>query len=389
MYANGLFTSMKPLFLRFILLFCVAIVPGFAQEPTPGASSTPFTPATPPDQAASPVSSPSPASGSPGISIPSPSPAVEATPPTSAGTPGEEQKVARAEPAGAQEILTRLQIFLDQQNFCPGKIDGRGGEFTTKGLIHYQRSHGLPETGKVDASIPLDSVYPIYTTYALTAADMKSVGRVPAKPSEQAKLKYMAYRSVVEFLEERFHSDPNFLRKLNPKVKMDSLKVGDVVRVPNVAPFKLEDLREIGHMPDRPEFLNRTVLVSPKEKMLDVYDDKKLIAAFPITPGSTHLPAPPGVWMVVGIAELPWFRWDEMMLNHGQRSANFFNIPAGPRNPVGVIWIGLDRRGIGLHGTSTPETIGRSGSHGCIRLANWDAVRLANMLTNKITVTIE
>lgn len=298
-------------------------------------------------------------------------------------------KVARAEPVAAQELTTRLQIFLDQQNFGPGKIDGHWGEFTGKALRHYERAHKLPETNAPDSSIPLESVYPIYTSYQITEADAKTVNHPPNKPSEQAKMKYMGYHSLLEFLEERFHSDPNFLRKLNPGVKMDSLKPGDAVRVPNVAPFKLEECSEIAHLPDNPLFVNRTLYISPKDKMLDLYDGKALIAAFPITPGSVNLPAPPGVWMILGVAEMPWFRWDEMMLQHGKRSANFFNIPAGPRNPVGVIWIGLDKPGIGIHGTNTPETIGRSGSHGCIRLANWDAIRLSGMIASQMTVVIE
>lgn len=333
-----------------------------------------------------------------GWASPSPASSPAATPAPSAPLPIPEGgtqipeptlKIARAEPVGSQEIITRLQIFLDQQNFGPGKIDGRWGEFTGKGLVHYQRAHKLPETGRVDAAIPLESVYPIYTMYKLTPVDEKSVRPTPSKPAEQAKMKYMGYRSMLEFLEERFHCDPNFLRKLNPGVKMDNLKSGDTVRVPNVAPFRLEDCREIAHLPDQPQFLNRTLYISPKDKMLDLYDGKSLIAAFPITPGSTSLPAPPGVWMILGIAEMPWFRWDEMMLYHGKRSKDYFDIPAGPRNPVGVIWMALDKPGIGIHGTATPETIGRSGSHGCIRLANWDAIRLSGMVTSNMTVVIE
>jgi len=329
--------------------------------------------------------------GSPSLSpspSPIPAPMPPATPPRTA-TEEQTMTVARAEPAANQEIITRLQIFLDQQDFPGGKIDGRWGEFTGKALKHYQRAHGLPETGQPDPSIPLDSVYPIYTWYQLTETDAKSVRPAPSKPAEQAKVKYMGYSSLLEFLEERFHTDPNFLRKINRGVRMDDLKAGDTVRVPNVAPFKLEDCREIAHLPDNPAFLSRTIYISPKEKMLDLYDGKKLIAAFPITPGSVNLPAPPGVWMILGIAEMPWFRWDEMMLQHGKRSANFFNIPSGPRNPVGVIWMALDKPGIGMHGTNTPQTIGRSGSHGCIRLANWDAIRLAGMVTANMTVTIE
>ena len=115
----------------------------------------------------------------------------------------EEPRVARAGLVLDRDIQTQLQIFLDQQLFGPGKIDGRGGEFRTKALIRYQRAHGLPETGKPDANIPLESVYPVYTTYAIQESDMKFVGEAPTQPSEQAKKKYLPYESLLEFLTER------------------------------------------------------------------------------------------------------------------------------------------------------------------------------------------
>jgi lipoprotein-anchoring transpeptidase ErfK/SrfK len=90
----------------------------------------------------------------------------------------------------------------------------------------------------------------------------------------------------------------------------------------------------------------------------------------------------------VGIATMPWFRWDEAMLNHGERSENYYNLPPGPRNPVGIAWIGLNKIGIGIHGTNSPDTIGRAGSHGCIRLANWDAARVIDQVTDGMTVKI-
>jgi lipoprotein-anchoring transpeptidase ErfK/SrfK len=114
-----------------------------------------------------------------------------------------------------------------------------------------------------------------------------------------------------------------------------------------------------------------------------------VIAAFPITPGSDTLPSPPGNWSIIGIASMPNFRWDDGVLNHGKRTDKFFMLPSGPNNPVGVVWIGLSKPGIGMHGTNHPNTIGRAASHGCMRLANWDAVRLAHLVTKNMKVTIE
>lgn len=303
-----------------------------------------------------------------------------------AATPG--AAAAHAVPVGAREVVTRLQIFLDQQNFGPGIIDGRWGEFTGKALVHYARAHNLQVTPAIYDQLPLDTVYPIYTEYTITAEDEKTIGPLPTRPPEQAKMKRMPYPSLTEFLVERYHASPDFLKNLNPGKNLDRLQAGDVVRVPNVAPFKLEDIKE-RKLPDHPEFAARSIYISTREKMLDLYDGPRLIAAFPITPGSKMLPAPPGIWDIIGIVTLPQFRWDEEMLEHGRRSANAFEIPPGPRNPVGVLWAGLDKTGIGIHGTNTPETIGRAASHGCIRLANWDAIKFSTMVTTGMTVTIE
>ena len=119
--------------------------------------------------------------------------------------------------------------------------------------------------------------------------------------------------------------------------------------------------------------------------MLGVFEAEKLIAAYPVTVGSAHTTSPIGEWKVRGIAKLPRFRYDKEMLEHGERSGNFYMLPPGPRNPVGVMWIALNKKGIGIHGTNDPGSIGRAVSHGCIRLANWDVVRLATKIKRAIT----
>jgi lipoprotein-anchoring transpeptidase ErfK/SrfK len=325
----------------------------------------------------------------PDLRFPS-NPIAPSTPAPQESSSSNEPAVPRAEPVSAQEVLTRLQIFLDQRSFGPGKIDGRWGEFTAKALVRYQIANGQPPTGQIDTAMQqaLSKIFPIYTDYTLTADDLQKVGDVPSKPSEQAKKKAMLYRSAGEFLGERFHADPDFIAKLNKDKKLDSLKPGDVVRVPNVPEFKIEDVKEVGHIPVRAEFSKRVIKIDTRYRMLDVYDGDKIVCSYPITPGSTRLPAPIGTWKIVGIATLPWFRWDEAMLEHGFRSDNYFNIPPGPRNPVGILWMGLNKRGIGIHGTNSPNTIGRAASHGCIRLANWDAARVVNQVTEGMTVQI-
>jgi len=291
-------------------------------------------------------------------------------------------------PEPVDDIL-RLQIFLDTQLFGPGKIDGRLGEFTTKALKRYQHAQGLPET-EIDAhTLDLSSVPENYTTYAFRAEDRAFIGDLPSKPSAQSKRKYLPYDSVLEFLTERFHSSPDFLEFINRPLKLNSLKDGEVVKVPSVTPFRIEDLTEIAKLPEVPEYLTRVIKIDTREKLLGLWEGEKLLASLPITPGSGYLATPPGTWRIVGITQMPTFRWDQSMLNYGVRSTESYELPIGPNNPVGVMWIGLNRSGIGIHGTNSPQTIGRSSSHGCMRTANWDVVRLVPNITQGMTVIIE
>ena len=301
-------------------------------------------------------------------------------------TPKPTPKVLVALPNYSEETATRLQIFLDNSDFGPGKIDGEMGEFFRKALIHYKKAHDMPQTGAVDQWL-LDQVPETFTSYTIPPEAEKFVGPTSNKPSEQAKLKGLKYGSLLEFVAERFHSAEAFLRKLNPGANLDGLKPGDTVKVPNVLPFKIEDLHE-GFAATNPAFANRKVYIDTKERFLLIYDDKQLVAEFPITPGSTTLPAPIGLWKILGIATLPVFRHDEGVLNHGVKSSEFYDLPPGPNNPVGVLWMGLNKPHVGVHGTNNPETIGRAASHGCIRTANWDAARVKELVTVGNTVSI-
>ena len=109
-------------------------------------------------------------------------------------------------------------------------------------------------------------------------------------------------------------------------------------------------------------------------------EGEKLVATYPVTVGTAHTASPIGEWKVRGIAKMPTFRWDKEMLRHGNRSGDFYLLRPGPRNPVGVMWIALDKKGIGIHGTNDQASIGHAASHGCVRLANWDIVRLATKI---------
>jgi hypothetical protein len=142
-----------------------------------------------------------------------------------------------------EETATRLQIFLDNCDFGPGKIDGRMGEFFRKALISYKHANAMPKTGAVDQWM-LDQVPVTYTTYIIRDEDLKLVGDVPSGHAEQAKLKWLPYTSLLEFVAERYHSAESYIQKLNPGKNWEHLQPGETLKVPNVLPFEVEKFTE-------------------------------------------------------------------------------------------------------------------------------------------------
>ncbi len=343
----------------------------------------------------------------------------------------------------SQDDAVRLQLFLDHANFGPGKIDGAYGGFTKLAWMKWQGANGVnPPKDTFDPKDPaLANVGEPFTQYTITAEDLSSLGPVPAKPEEQAKLKVLPYSTLSEEIGERFHAGADFLVRLNAPKKFDELKAGDTVKVPNVQPpfdlAKVAGVREgqraknqesekakkerlakekkaaaangnanaeaspapsatPAETPPPPAAEPVPMLsaaayihISTKECLLELRDGDRLVAAFPVTPGSKAIPTPVGTWKIVAKTLMPNFRWDHEMLMHGKRSDTAYELPPGPNNPVGIAWIALNRPGIGMHGTTSPDTIGRSASHGCIRLANWDAFKLYGMVDKGLRVVIE
>lgn len=316
------------------------------------------------------------------------------------------------------DAATRLQVFLDRANFGPGRIDGRYNDVTLKALALYRESRGeqpqaAPSKSKAKPNLAPDvngldlgSVEPVFVPYTVTEADLQSIGQLPGHVAAKAKLKFLPYRDPADAIAEKFHCDTHFLEQLNPG-KLKGIKAGNQLTVPNVEPFELASVKDIqpgsetasqaaNEVEDQPETTpgesaaprNVSIKVDTKRNLLGVFEAEKLIAAYPITVGSARTTSPIGDWKVRGIAKLPRFRYDKEMLEHGQRSGNFYMLPSGPRNPVGVMWIALNNKGIGIHGTDDPSSIGHAVSHGCIRLTNWDVVRLATKIKQGDNVSI-
>ena len=286
----------------------------------------------------------------------------------------------------------RLQVFLDRQGFSPGILDGRPGLFLTKAVARWQQAHGLAVTGIPDHEADLPPDQPTLVPYTIAARDQGFVGPCPTEPADQAKVQSLPYRTMLEFLGERFHCTPKLLQARNPGLTSENPLPGTTLLVPNVEPFCLESLDRragIAANASHPALRHRIIQVHRAERMLDVWDGALLVASFPVTPGGGTVETPVGTWRVVSLAVAPTFRWDRSVLETGRRSDTFFLLPPGPNNPVGVLWCALNRPGIGIHGTETPHTIGRAASHGCVRMANWDIVRLAGLITPGVRVIID
>jgi len=292
----------------------------------------------------------------------------------------------------------RIQIFLDQKCFGPGFLDGKPGNFTLGAVYSYNRYQGRPP-GAWDALLDeaKAEVTTLYATAIVPSLAAKFINpKLPLKYEDLGNVKLMAYRSYLEFMAERYHTSESFLIELNGKSKAYGLRVGSPLKVPNIEPFRIEDLG-VGKEHKKDEKLSQhNIVIDTKNRQLFVYDPTqativipgiamivseeeqeplgKMIAMFPTTPGQAKF-IHRGTWEVSNCFEFPTWRYDKQLLKTGRRSKNAIQVAHGPNNPVGVLWCGLNKSGIGIHGTSSPRTIGRSQSAGCYRLSNWDAAR--------------
>ncbi len=333
-------------------------------------------------------------------------PVAQATPIETVSAPSP----LEVKPTGDDAV--RLQIFLDEAKFGPGVIDGKPGQFTELAVQSWNEVNGYPINDWIAVNTAARKAVPNPLAIAIVpdSASAWVDGTLPTKKALQAKRKRMSYRSYAEFMSERYHCDVEYLTTLNGSKKINNLKPHDTIIVPNVHPFTIESLTGAGYKADE-AMSQRHAVVDTKINQVRIFEaappalvvpepgtttistasrpNRGLIASFPITPGKPQF-IKFGTWEVRNSVELPHWRYDQKLLDTGKRSADSeaLNIPPGPNSPVGVFWCGLSKPGIGLHGTSDPETIGRARSSGCIRLANWDAVRLPTLIRPGTTVEI-
>ncbi|TMM50457.1 murein L,D-transpeptidase [Qipengyuania marisflavi] len=344
-------------------------------------------------------------------------------------------------PDSEERPVMQAQVVLDRLGFGPGVIDGKMGMSTENALRGFQLANDFEATGKLDEKtkaalgewerIPATRVVTIPTDW-----NSDSYQAVPDDAADQAKMKRLGYESLDERLAERFHTTVAVLKQLNPNGRpagMDAsaaakptatssakptpsasasasdaakstgpksyFAAGQQIRVPNIGGDKIKPgaidstdwqrtLASLGVGTEQPEVAK--VVVSKGAGTLKAFDkDNKLVALFTVTTGSNNDPLPLGDWKITGVAKNPPFAYNPELFWDVSDETEKQQLPPGPNGPVGVVWIDLSKEHYGIHGTPAPETIGRAQSHGCVRLTNWDAARLSQMVSTSTQVLFE
>lgn len=305
---------------------------------------------------------------------PSPSPSPRTAPPSV--PPG---------PAVAPELSHRdiiaIQTLLDRQNFSCNCADGTVGSRTREALRAWQEATGLPVTGKPDAlSLQVLGPFgPAFTTHTVTAEECASLAPVPTTWPGRAAVAQLGYETILEMAGEKYHVSEQALRELNPGAAWPSPPAGTILTVPNPEPYKT------------PRAARLTIRLG--EKLIRAYDDEgKVIAQFPCSIAKDKAKRPKGELTVINCAANPNYTFDPALFAEdpiARALPKKLIIPPGPNNPVGVAWISLSLPGYGIHGTPKPEDIGKTESHGCFRLANWNAEKLLKMIHVGMPVVVE
>lgn len=328
-------------------------------------------------------------------------PAGDANPPAAAPRVQTKEERTRA---------ARLQTYLARNNFSPGLIDGKLGRKTKIAIEQFQAAKSIDAAapsatngvGLADeATLAALGVRDAWTrVYRITDADAALItGPVPTDWNERAALTICGYADLQELLAERGWCSTDLVAWLNPSLSMAELKPGDDVTLPDVPDPMNPKTKPSGAAKGNAANAAPVANVAlPRLHRIEIDLAEKLVRGFNEAGDQVSLmhcsiaksaeKRPAGELKVKVVAMDPEYTFDPKDWPEVQGITTKLRIPPGPRNPVGAAWIGLDKPGYGMHGTVRPQDIGKTGSHGCFRLANWDAVRLARAVRVGMVVQI-
>jgi lipoprotein-anchoring transpeptidase ErfK/SrfK len=310
---------------------------------------------------------------------------IPVKPPATSKLPPKPIVVSRQSPADFPRPvhdLLEAQIAMARRGVSPGSIDAAFGSQTRRAISAFQISANLPLTEKLDANtrekLTLDAL--LLTEYSVTTNDLahlQPVGKTWLAKSQQSALDY---ETELELAAEKSHSHPLLIQKLNPGVNWTNIPAGTILKIPDV---------------NYPEPGNKAAFVAIhlSEKFLEAFDSgTNLLLHCPCSIAAKVEKRPVGELRVAVVAPDPNYTFDPELFPESPESKTLDHkliLPPGPNNPVGVAWIGLDKTGYGIHGTPKPEDVGRTESHGCFRLANWDAEYLLKLVSVGMPVYVE
>ena len=274
------------------------------------------------------------------------------------------------------------QVALARRAISPGPIDAALGSQTRKAILVFQKTAHLPATGALDADTRarLTLAAPLLTTYVVTTNDLAQLQPLGITWLAKSQQTALEYETELELVAEKSHSHPELIRQLNLNVNWTNIAAGTVLQVPDM---------------DYPVASNKAAfaVIHLADKFLEVFDtETNLLAHFPCSIAANVEKRPVGELHVAVVAPNPNYTFDPDLFPESPEARQLkmkLILQPGPNNPVGVAWIGLDKTGYGIHGTPVPEQVGRTESHGCFRLANWDAEYLSKLVWVGMPVLVE
>ena len=267
--------------------------------------------------------------------------------------------------------------------FPPARSTGVIGSQTRSALRAFQQKEHLPVTGELDPAtkerllLATAALYRPTPSPPTTSRGCSPLSRTWLGKSQQTALDY---ETILELVAEKSHAHPNLIRRLNPSVDWTNVVAGTTLQVPDVA------YADAGA---KAAFAT----ISLSGKVLEAFDaNTNLLAHFPCSIAQRVEKRPIGELHVAAIAPNPNYTFDPDVFPESAEARQLKTkliLPPGPNNPVGVAWISLDKPGYGIHGTPSPEQVGRTESHGCFRLANWNAEYLIKLAWVGMPVYVE